>query len=168
MPSRITSEPLAYVRKHFLPSLISGMGGMLTIWLLAELTQTLDQILLIAPFGASCVLLFALPSSPLAQPKNVVVGHLISSLIGLTTMTLFGDSALACGIGVGLAITAMQFSGTLHPPAGADPLVVILTGAGWSFLGLPVLAGTVALVILAIFYHRLITRRPYPAEFRAI
>lgn len=167
-PSAPFKVVLAYCREHGVPALISGTGGMLAIWLLAQMTQTLDQALLIAPFGASCVLLFALPSSPLAQPRNVIGGHLISSFIGLTILTLLGHSPLACGLGVGLAIAAMQFSGTLHPPAGADPLVVILTGAGWTFLALPVLAGTVALVLLAMLYHRFLSRRAYPAQFRPV
>jgi len=156
-----------YMREHGLPSLISGAGGMLAIWLLAQIARTADLALLIAPFGASCVLLFALPSSPLAQPRNVIGGHLVSSFIGLSVLTLLGAGPLACALGVGLAITAMQFSGTLHPPAGADPLVVILNGAGWSFLALPVLAGTTSLVLLAMLYHRLVSRRAYPARFRA-
>jgi CBS-domain-containing membrane protein len=61
-----------------------------------------------------------------------------------------------------MAITAMQFTGTVHPPAAANPLLVILTHAGWSFLGLPVLAGVMMLVVLACLYHRFISGREYP------
>ncbi len=153
----------AYVKRNAPPSLVSGLGGMLTIWLLAQLAETLEKALLIAPFGASSVLLFALPHSPLARPRNVIGGHLLSSLVGLTVLTIVGNGAFACGLGVGMAIAIMQFTGTLHPPAGADPLVVIFAGAAWSFLGLPVLTGTVALVCLALLYHRLVSRRTYPA-----
>lgn len=152
----------AHVRKAGPAALISGLGGALAIWFLAILTQSLEQALLIAPFGASCVLLFALPSSPLARPRNVIGGHFLSALVGLLVLTLLGDGALACGIGVGLAIAVMQFTGTVHPPAGGNPLVVIMTGAGWSFLALPVLAGTIALVLLAWVYHQTISRRGYP------
>ncbi|HEX7782054.1 MAG TPA: HPP family protein [Sphingobium sp.] len=159
---------LLYVRDHAMPSLISGLGGMLVIWLLSQLTITFDHVLLIAPFGSSCVLLFALPSSPLAQPTNVIGGHLISTFIGIAVLKVVGHNALACGLGVGLAIAAMQFTRLMHPPAGADPLVAILTGAGWSFLALPMLAGTIILVLLTLLYHRLISRRPYPAQFRAL
>lgn len=153
----------AYALRLGPASLISGLGGALAIWLLASLTQTLDQALLIAPFGASCVLLFALPQTPVAQPKNVIGGHFLSALVGLLVLTLVGDGILAMGLGVGLAIAVMQFTGTLHPPAGGNPLVVILTGAGWSFLALPVLAGTVLLVLVALIYHRAFTKRAYPA-----
>lgn len=152
-----------YVRANGLPSLVAGLGGSLAIWLLAQLAQTLEQALLIAPFGASCVLLFALPQSPLAQPKNVIGGHLLSASVGLLVLTLVGHGPFACGLGVGMAIAVMRFTGTLHPPAGADPLVVIMAGVGWTFLGFPILAGTIALVLLALLYHRLVSRRAYPA-----
>ncbi|RJE87331.1 HPP family protein [Paracoccus onubensis] len=152
----------AHIRKAGPLALISGLGGALAIWALAMLTQSLEQALLIAPFGASCVLLFALPSSPLAQPRNVIGGHFLSALVGLLVLMLVGDGALACGIGVGLAIAVMQITGTVHPPAGGNPLVVILTGAGWSFLAVPVLAGTIALVALAWAYHQTISKRSYP------
>lgn len=151
-----------WLRDSGLPALVAGLGDGLVIGLLAWLTRTLDQALLIAPFGASCVLLFSLPQSPLARPRNVIGGHLLSALMGLIVLGLFGPTAFACGLGVGLAIMAMQLTDTLHPPAGGDPLVVILTGAGWSFLGLPVLAGTCALVLLAWLYHRFVSDRPYP------
>lgn len=151
-----------HLRKQAGHALVSGLGGALAIWVLAALTQSLTQPLLIAPFGASCVLLFALPASPLARPRNVIGGHVLSALVGLLVLTLVGDGILAMGLGVGLAIAAMQVTGTLHPPAGGNPLVVIMTGAGWSFLALPILAGAATLVTLAFLYHRLISKRAWP------
>jgi CBS-domain-containing membrane protein len=143
---------------------ISGLGGFVTIYLLARLSASLNTVLLIAPFGASCVLVFALPQSPLAQPRNVIGGHLISAFVGLAVLTLFGVSPLTYALAVGLAIAAMQLTGTLHPPAGADPIVVLLAGAGWPFLLTPILAGTVSIVITAIIYHRCVSKRPYPSR----
>lgn len=151
-----------WLRGSAFPAVTAGAGGGLVIGLLALLAQTLEKPLLIAPFGASCVLLFALPQSPLARPRNVIGGHLVSSFVGLVALGLFGPGVLACALGVGFAIAAMQLTDTLHPPAGGDPIVVILAGAGWSFLGLPVLAGTVALVALAWLYHRFVSGRSYP------
>jgi len=151
-----------HLRRNALPALVSGLGGAGAIWLLAALTESLGQVLLIAPFGASCVLLFALPQSPLARPRNVIGGHMISTLVGLLVLTVLGDGVLAMGIGVGLAVALMQVTGTLHPPAGGDPLVVILAGAGWPFLFQPILAGTAVLVSLAWIYHRFVSRRAYP------
>lgn len=153
----------AHLRKNAMPALVSGLGGAIAIWLLAALTKNLSQVLLIAPFGASCVLLFVLPQSPAARPRNVIGGHLLSALVGLLILTLVGNGIIAMGLGAGLAIVLMQLTGTVYPPAGGDPPVVILTGAGWSFLGLPVLAGTVILVAIAWIYHRTISKRAYPA-----
>lgn len=170
VPAAPTASPAAaainafagHITKVGPVALVSGLGGALAIWCLATLTQSLEQALLIAPFGASCVLLFALPSSPLAQPRNVIGGHFLSALVGILVLTFIGDGILACGIGVGCAIATMQLTGTVHPPAGGNPLVVIVAGASWSFLVLPILAGTIVLVLVARAYHQTISKRAYP------
>ncbi|MGO3871420.1 MAG: HPP family protein [Alcaligenes sp.] len=144
-------------------ALISGLGGALAIWILAGLTQATELMLLIAPFGASCVLVFALPEAPVAQPKNVIVGHFLSALVGLLTLSVLGNSILAMGIGVGLAIAVMQISRSIHPPAGGNPLLVMAIGAGWQFLVLPILVGSILLVCMGLLYHKLVSKRAYPA-----
>ena len=143
-------------------AILAGSGGFLAIFTLASLTLKLGTLLLIAPFGASCVLVFAIPQSPLAQPRNVIGGHAISTVAGLSVLYLLGASPLAFGLGVGLAICAMALTGLLHPPAGADPIVVILAGASWRFLFAPVLLGAIVIVLIAIGFHRWVTRKPYP------
>ena len=152
-----------YARAQGLPALVSGLGGAAVVSTLAAITEMVEQVLLIASFGASCVLLFALPQSPLARPRNVIGGHVLSALAGLLVLDFVGGGVIAMGVGVGLAISVMQFTKTLHPPAGGNPLVIILTGTGWSFLLLPVLAGTAILVCLAWLYHRFVSKRAYPA-----
>lgn len=149
-------------RSHLLPATVSGLGGFIAIYLLAQLSAHLQFALLVAPFGASCVLVFALPQSPLAQPRNVIGGHLISALIGIVVFALLGAQPLSLALAVGLAIACMQVTGTLHPPAGADPIVAIVAGASWSFLVAPILAGTVIICTAAYLYHRFISRRAYP------
>lgn len=119
-------------------------------------------VLLIAPFGASCVLVFALPASPLAQPRNVIGGHLVSTAVGLAAFMIFGATPLGFGVGVGLAIAAMLLTRTTHPPAGADPIVVMLAGASWSFLFAPVLAGAISIVVAGAAYHRALSGAAYP------
>ncbi|GIZ16513.1 hypothetical protein RCZ15_24140 [Capnocytophaga catalasegens] len=79
-----------------------------------------------APFGATCVLAFGVPNSPLAQPRNIIGGHLISTLIELLCLYLPGNQWYSLALGVGLSIGIMQLTKTTHPPAGADPIVVIL------------------------------------------
>jgi hypothetical protein len=115
-------------------SIVAGIGGFIAILALASARAELCANLLIAPFGASCVLVFAIPQSPLAQPRNVIGGHLISMAAGLSVFGLLGQTPLAFALGVGLAIAAMLLTGTVHPPAGADPIVVILASASWPFL----------------------------------
>ena len=141
---------------------VSGLGGFLVIFALSQLGSSLHTALLVAPFGASCVLVFALPRSPLAQPRNVIGGHLISSTVGVVILAALGHSPLAYGVAVGLAIAAMQATDTLHPPAGADPIVVLATGASWSFLALPILVGSTTIVAAAYAFHRRISGRGYP------
>jgi len=150
--------------RAWLSAFLSGLGGFIVISLLAAATADWHMLLLIAPFGASCVLAFALPQSPLAQPRNIVGGHLISTAIGLAAFSLLGCQPLAFGAAVGVAIAAMELTGTLHPPAGADPIVVLTAKASWTFLISPVLTGAVTIVLLAIVYHRAISRRPYPIK----
>ena len=111
-------------------------------------------LLLIPPFGASCVLVFGVPASPFARPQNVIGGHVISAAMGLAAVSLFGAGALGMAIGVGLAIASMMVSDTVHPPAGANPIVVALAAPGWSFLLAPVLAGAVVIVMLGAAYNR--------------
>ena len=150
------------IAQKWIGAAIGGCGGFIVIYLLAQLTASLHTVLLIAPFGASCVLVFALPQSPLAQPRNVIGGHLISTTVGLGVFALLGAAPLSFGLAVGLAIAAMELTGTLHPPAGADPIVVILAKASWPFLISPVLVGATAIVIIAYVYHRGVSRRNYP------
>lgn len=153
MPTPITSP----TTKHVLPAkpsvqelLLGFLGGSIGIFGLLILSNWSHQIWLMAPFGASCVLLFAVPASPLAQPRNVIGGHLVSALIGLIFLYAFGSSPLSMALSVGTAIAAMQWLRVVHPPAGANPLV-ILTGAAITpdFILFPVLSGAIFLVTLA-------------------
>ena len=159
-PGRWPAQRAAKVKS----ALVAGFGGFATISCLSSLTQLSGAPLLIAPFGASCVLVFALPASPLARPWNVIGGHLCSTLVGLAALALLGPSPLGFGVGVGAAIIAMLLTDTTHPPAGADPIVVILAGASWPFLFAPVLIGAVIIVSVGWVFHRHVTGRPYPNQ----
>ncbi len=153
------------------PAVTAGLGAMLTITVLASLEEagvallSEEQIWLMAPFGATMVLLFGLPDSPLAQPKNIIVGHIMTTAIGLAVMGLFGVHAWTLGLAVGLAITFMLATGTTHPPAGANPLLVMLTGQSVGFLVSPVALGAVIIVLLGWFYHKVLCQRAYPKQW---
>ncbi|SFE80652.1 HPP family protein [Paenibacillus catalpae] len=130
-----------------------AIGAFAAVLLLFLFENTTGLALLMAPFGASCVIVFALPDSPLAKPRNVIGGHFISTLTGLVFLHAFGHHAWTLAAAASLSIVFMQLTKTLHPPAGADPLVVILSGADWSFLVTPVLAGSLLLVGLSAVYR---------------
>ncbi|TYP69395.1 HPP family protein [Paenibacillus methanolicus] len=147
-------------------ALAGAIGGFAAIGLLALLTEWSAASWIMAPFGASCVLAFGLWESPLAQPRNIIGGHLLSTFVGLLVYHLIGGGALSLAIGVGLAIGLMMVTRTTHPPAGADPIVVILAGSGWSFLLTPVLAGSVVIVAAALLLNNLDPNRRYPVFWK--
>jgi len=140
----------------------SGLGGLLAIGTVAWLSVATGNPLLMAPFGATCVLLFSVPNSPLSQPANVFGGHMVSTAIGLSLHMFLPLEWWSLGLAVGLSIAAMAALRVTHPPAGADPLVVFFDNPGWDYLGLPVAFGSLALIIIAWLLHRLPPRIVYP------
>jgi len=140
----------------------AGTGGALAIATLVILGHATDNLLLMAPFGATCVLIFSLPASPLSQPANVIGGHIISSAIGLTLHTFLPLDWWSMGLAVGIAIAAMSILRVTHPPAGADPLVVFLSSPGWDYLIFPVAIGSIVLVITAWLFHNIPPQVSYP------
>lgn len=135
--------------------LVAGLGGVVAIAVVGVLTAYGPTPLLMAPFGASCVLLFSVSGSPLSQPANVIGGHVLSTLVGLVLHLLLPDAWWAAALAVGVAIALMAALRVTHPPAGADPLVVFAAAPGFDFLLFPVLSGSVLLVLVATLYHRL-------------
>lgn len=134
--------------------LLSGLGGFLAIALLAALTDSVPVPLLMAPFGASCVLAFAAPQSPLAQPVNIVGGHTVATVSGLVLHSFLPPSWWALALAVGLAISLMVALRVTHPPAGADPLVVFAMAPEPGFVLFPVVTGAMVLVLVAMVFHR--------------
>ena len=121
---------------------------------------------LVAPLGASAVLVFAVPTSPLAQPWSVVGGNTIGALVGIAVARFVSDPALACGLAVALAIAAMSLARCLHPPGGAAALTGVLGGptvaaAGFTFAFTPVALDSVMLVLTGVLFHR-VSRHRYP------
>lgn len=134
--------------------IMAGIGGALTIGLLGLLAELTGSVLIVASLGASCVLVFTAPGAPLSQPMNVVGGHLLTTLCGLVVGMLFGTTWWSVALAVGLAIIVMAALRITHPPAGANPIFVMTTGATWSFLLTPVLAGALIVVVMGILFHR--------------
>ncbi|MGL5067513.1 MAG: HPP family protein [Sarcina sp.] len=143
-------------------SFIGLIGGFITITILSLLTKDAGTLWLIAPFGASCVLVFGVWNAPLSQPRNIIGGHLISAFIGIIVYKMMGNTPISIGLGVGIAIAVMILTKTTHPPAGADPIVVIMAGSSWDFLFKPVFLGAVVIVVLGVIINNFSKIRKYP------
>ena len=154
--------PVDLIRK----SLLAGLGGGLAALCLLWWSSLSAYPLIMAPFGASCVILFALPESPLAQPRNVIGGHILTALVGLLALHFLPPSIWATALAVGVGIAAMVVTKTTHPPAGANPLLILLAGKSfaWSFLLFPVGIGALLLVVMAAAFHAAVRQLKYPAS----
>jgi CBS-domain-containing membrane protein len=133
---------------------------------MAMLTVWSGQVLIVAPLGASCVLLFGYPRSPLAQPRNVVLGNTLGASIGIALVSLLGQGPLALALAVALTILLGQQLRCLHPPAGGMAFLAAFFGMSWHFLLFPVLSGSLLLVLLAWAFSRWVPRAmPYPLHW---
>ena len=140
-------------------ALFSSLGAFVCIGFLAYLNSSIEgAIWLIPPFGASMVLVMAVYESPLANPKNLILGHILSALSGVIIFYLLGNTFISLGLGVALAVFVMMMTNTVHPPAGANPIIVILTGQSISFVFLPVAFGAVIIVVFAYLYNKVLKR----------
>lgn len=157
----------AQLPQRLLACLGAVIGIALTILVCAAFPfHSNDLPIIVAPLGASAVLVFAVPASPLAQPWPVIGGNVISTLVGVATFQLIPNEALAAGIAVGGAILVMSLLRCLHPPGGAAALTAVIGSqaiheGGFAFAFVPVGINSVALVALGIVFHR-VTRRSYP------
>ncbi|MDN7407982.1 HPP family protein [Burkholderia vietnamiensis] len=145
---------------------ISFIGATFAIGIIATIADGTGVPLLMTPLGASCVLLFAAPNSPYAHPRNLVFGHLISCFVGLAVASLHVHGPWAMAISVGAAIAAMQLTKTLHPPAGADPLVILMTeNASIHGFLVSVPLGVLLLLLVALVFNNVVRRQRWPASW---
>jgi len=155
-------------------NLWSFIGSFVGIGLIAFLqSKTLleaDNFFLIGSFGASSVLIYGAIQSPLAQPRNLLGGHLISALVGVTVYkTLPGIIWLTAPLAVSLAIVSMQITKTLHPPGGATALIAVIgsekvKSLGFLYVLSPVLTGSLILLVVALIFNNLTPYRKYPTD----
>ena len=145
-------------------SFLAGAFSTLTIGILTILTyKTEFGIFLIASFGSSMVLLYGYPESPFAQPKNVFFGHLLTAVVGLfflyfVPLPLYITIPLAVGFGVGLMILL----NVTHPPAGGNPIIVIMGSVSVDYLFSPVITGSIIILIFGIIINRFVLKKSYP------
>lgn len=140
----------------------SWLGALLGIAATAYLAHASNVPLFMAPFGGSAVLAFAVPESPLSQPRNIIGGHVLATTVGLLFVTFLGTSWWAMALAVATTIALMQITKTLHAPAGADPLLVMTAHVSWSFILTPALSGSLILVLIALLFNNLVKNRSYP------
>lgn len=142
--------------------LTAGIGSFMGIAIVSYLSLHYNIALLVPSFGASAVLLYAASHVPMAQPRNVIGGHLISALVGVISYQLLGYSWWSLAIAVSLAIVGMMVTDTLHPPGGATAFAAVFTHQDYSFIFTPVAVGVVILIIVAIGVHNYNGRQRYP------
>jgi CBS-domain-containing membrane protein len=152
--------------------LLSWGGGVVGITIVVFLNdhfvaQT-GRLLVIASFGASAVLIFGAIKAPFSQPRNLVGGHVFSAFVGVTVFKILHPVPwLAAGVAVGTAIAVMHATKTVHPPAGATSLIPVIGGAkihamGYSYVLLPVAAGALILLVVALVFNNIPKTRKYP------
>jgi CBS-domain-containing membrane protein len=145
-------------RTRFLVILTGATGGAIAIAIMETFSATTAFPLVAIPFATSIVLVLGSPKAEAAQPRALIGGHLVSTLVGILTVKLCGPAPWAAAVAVGLAMIAMHLSGTFHPPAGIDPLVVVVNNMSWSFLVAPVGIGALLLALFAFVWHNLVAR----------
>jgi CBS-domain-containing membrane protein len=138
------------------------LGALLAIGTVACLAASSGTPLVLGSFGASCVLLFSFPDNPFSQPRNVIGGHFISSLTGLVFLAVFGPAWWSMAFALASAIALMHFTRTVHPPAGSNPVIIMLTSPTWGFLVTPTLLGAVILVAVALVFNNTAKQTRYP------
>jgi len=159
------------------PPLLGGVGAGVTIGILAYITfqsifaGTNYGLWLAASFGSSVVVVFGYPDNDFAQPKNVLLGHLLCTLIGIIFVTAFKITQdrsvffLAIGIAVGIAVMLMMAFKITHPPAGGNTIIVMMAQNSFQFLIFPIMAGAITIIIGGIIYNRFILKKNYPLKW---
>ena len=151
-------------KDNLIKSALAGLFSSITIGALTYLTyKTTFGLFLIASFGSSMVLLYGYPESPFAQPKNIFFGHLLTALIGviilnLVPLPIFIIIPIAVGLGVGLMIL---FNVT-HPPAGGNPIIVIIGSVSFDYLINPIITGSIIVLAFGVVINRFILKKKYP------
>jgi CBS-domain-containing membrane protein len=165
----VYKETLIDFKEHFWAFLGSFVGMGTIAWLQYKAFPQQDLVFLIGSFGASCVLVYGVIQSPLAQPRNLIGGHVISAIIGVSMQKLLPDLIwLSAPLAVSLSIVMMQITKTLHPPGGATALIAVtgspqIKALGYEYVLNPVLSGATILLVAALIFNNMTKNRQYPS-----
>ena len=145
-------------------SLVAGIFSALTIGCLTLLTyKTQFGLFLTASFGSTMVLLYGYPESPFAQPKNIFFGHLLTAFIGVVFVNYIPlPLYLSIPIAVGFGVFGMIFFNVTHPPAGGNPIIVLMGSASFGYLFYPIIIGVLIVLLFGIILNRFIMKKTYP------
>ena len=155
-------------KDHLVKSFLAGLFSAITIGALTFLTyKTTFGLFLIASFGSSMVLLYGYPESPFAQPKNIFFGHLLTAFVGIVILNfiplpIYISIPIAVGLGVGLMIL---FNVT-HPPAGGNPIIVIIGSVSFDYLINPIILGSIIVLIFGVLINKFVLKKKYPKKLR--
>lgn len=168
----IYKETLVDYKEHFWSFIGAFVGiALIAFFQSSELTKD-DHIFLIGSFGASSVLIYGAIQSPLSQPRNLIGGHVISAIIGVTIYKLLPDIIwLTAPLAVALSIVVMQMTKTLHPPGGATTLIAVIgsekiKSLGYLYVLSPVFTGAFILLLVALLFNNITPHRKYPTDKR--
>ena len=168
---KINSEPLE--KSNILWSWIASFLGILAIsYFHRNILNDKDLTLVIGSFGASAVLVYGAVNSPLAQPRNLIGGHILSALVGVISFKLFSGNILLCSaFAVSTSILIMQLTLTLHPPGGATALIAVIGSnqvhdLGFLYVLVPVTSGAFILLIIAVIINNIPKHRYYPESLK--
>src|SRR6516165_10860550 len=150
-----------YPNRTRLLSVLSGaVGAFVAVAVMEAFSIRREFPLWAIPFATSIVTVLGMPEAKPAQPRALIGGHLISTIVGLVVVKMFGPNPWAAAVAVGLSMIAMPLRDTFHPPAGIDPLIVVVNDLSWDFLFMPVGLGALLLTLFAFTWHKLVARGP--------
>ena len=151
-------------KNNLLKSILAGLFSAITIGALTYLTyKTPFGLFLIASFGSSMVLLYGYPESPFAQPKNIFFGHLLTALVGVVISNFVPlPIFITIPIAVGLGVSLMILFNVTHPPAGGNPIIVIIGSVSLDYLINPIITGSIIVLAFGIIINRFILKKKYP------
>ena len=147
------------------PLIVAWIAAAASIAAIALSFEAVHLPFVLASLGGSAVILFGMPESEMSQPRSFIGGHAIATAVGIGFFHLFGDQWWVLAGAMATALTLMQVTRTIHSPAGADPLIVILNHAGWSFLLMPLALGLAILLAAALAFNRIAGLPAYPRRW---
>tara|TARA_B100000427_G_scaffold20385_1_gene15532 strand:- start:604 stop:1068 length:465 start_codon:yes stop_codon:yes gene_type:complete len=151
-------------KDHLFKSILAGVFSTITIGALTYLTyKTPFGLFLIASFGSSMVLLFGYPESPFAQPKNIFFGHFLTAFIGVIVLKFIPlPIYITIPIATGLGVCFMILLNVTHPPAGGNPIIVIIGGVSFEYLISPIILGSIIVLVFGVVLNRFVLKKKYP------